>query len=137
MPGLWLGLAGALALMTKYWVLTMIGAVGLAALIHPDRLKFLRSPAPWVAIATLVVAMIPHLLWLKEVDFAPLTYAGDVYALSSRAQCRQLVLGYIGHNLALLAVAGGAGRARAGMADAGDGRWRAGARLVARRRMPA
>ena len=35
--GLWLGLAGALALMTKYWVLTMIGAVGLAALIHPAR----------------------------------------------------------------------------------------------------
>ena len=34
--GLWLGLAGALALMTKYWVLTMIGAIGLAALIHPD-----------------------------------------------------------------------------------------------------
>jgi len=25
--GLWLGLAGALALMTKYWVLTMIGAI--------------------------------------------------------------------------------------------------------------
>ena len=101
--GLWLGLAGALALMTKYWVLTMIGAVGLAALIHPDRLLFLRSPAPWVAIATLGVAMIPHLVWLKEVDFVPLTYAGDVYGLSSRAQSIQLVLGYVGHNLALLA----------------------------------
>jgi 4-amino-4-deoxy-L-arabinose transferase-like glycosyltransferase len=102
--GLWLGLAGALALMTKYWVLTMIGAVGLAALIHPDRLLFLRSPAPWVAIVTLVVAMIPHLVWLKEVDFAPLTYAGDVYGLSSRAQSAELVLGYVDHNLALLAV---------------------------------
>src|SRR5450631_2558455 len=100
--GLWLGLAAALALMTKYWVLTMIGAVGLAALIHPERLKFLASPAPWVAIATLVVAMIPHLLWLKGVDFVPLTYAGDVYGLSSRAQSAQLVLGYVGHNLALL-----------------------------------
>src|SRR5450755_3881817 len=102
--GLWLGLAGALALMTKYWVLTMIGAIGLAALIHPDRLKFLRSPAPWVAIATLIVAMIPHLVWLKEVHFVPLTYAGDTYGLSSRAQTVQLVLGYIVHNLALLAV---------------------------------
>jgi 4-amino-4-deoxy-L-arabinose transferase-like glycosyltransferase len=101
--GVWLGLAGALALMTKYWVLTMIGAIGLAALIHPERAKFLRSPAPWVAIATLVLAMIPHLVWLKEVDFAPLTYAGDVYGLSSRAQAVQLVLGYISHNLALLA----------------------------------
>jgi 4-amino-4-deoxy-L-arabinose transferase-like glycosyltransferase len=101
--GLWLGLAGALALMTKYWVLTMIGAIGIAALMHPDRWLFLRSPAPWVAIATLIVAMIPHLVWLKEVDFAPLTYAGDVYSLSSRAQSLQLVLGYVGHNLALLA----------------------------------
>jgi 4-amino-4-deoxy-L-arabinose transferase-like glycosyltransferase len=102
--GLWLGLAGALALMTKYWVLTMIGAIGLAALIHPDRLLFLRSPAPWVAIVTLVVAMLPHLWWLREVDFLPLTYAGDVYGLSDRALNIQLVLGYIGHNFALLAL---------------------------------
>ena len=117
--GLWLGLAGALALMTKYWVLTMIGAVGLAALIHPDRLKFLRSPAPWVAIATLVVALIPHLVWLKQVHFAPLTYAGDVYALSSRAQSLQLMLGYLGHNLALLA----APVALAALALAWSSRW--------------
>ena len=102
--GVLLGLAGALALMTKYWVLTMIGAIGLAALIHPDRWRFLSSPAPWVGIATLVIAMIPHLVWLKEVDFVPLTYAGDVYGLTSRAQSAQLALGYLGHNLALLAV---------------------------------
>src|SRR3979490_1100096 len=98
-----LGVAAALALMTKYWVLTMIGAIGLAALIHPQRLKFLGSPAPWVAIAALAVAMIPHLIWLKGVDFVPLTYAGDVYGLSSHAQSIQRVLGYVGHNLALLA----------------------------------
>ncbi len=101
--GLWLGLAAALALMTKYWVLTMIGAVGIAALLHPDRWAFLRSPAPWVAIGALVVAMLPHLWWLREVDFAPLTYAEDVYALTNRALTLQLVFGYIAHNLALLA----------------------------------
>jgi 4-amino-4-deoxy-L-arabinose transferase-like glycosyltransferase len=102
LSGLWLGLAAALALMTKYWVLTMIGAVGLAALIHPDRLKFLRSPAPWVAIVAAVVAMIPHLLWLKDVDFAPLIYAGDVYGNRTRAESAMLVLGYVDHNLGLL-----------------------------------
>src|SRR3982075_921326 len=117
--GLWLGLAAALALMTKYWVLTMIGAIGLAALIHPERLKFLRSPAPWVAIAALAVAMIPHLVWLRSVDFVPLTYAGDVYGLSSRAQNIQLVLGYIGHNFALLA----APVTLAAIALAGTPRW--------------
>jgi 4-amino-4-deoxy-L-arabinose transferase-like glycosyltransferase len=118
--GLWLGLAGALALMTKYWVLTMIGAVGLAALIHPARLLFLRSPAPWVAIAALAAAMIPHLLWLRQVDFVPLTYAGDVYGLESRAQNIQLVLGYIGHNLGLLA----APVALAALALCWPARWR-------------
>ena len=102
--GLWLGLAGALALMTKYWVLTMIGAIGLAALIHPARLQFLRSPAPWVAISTLVVAMIPHFLWLKQVNFIALTYAGDSYTITDRAQIHDLAIGYVGHNFALLLV---------------------------------
>jgi hypothetical protein len=101
--GIWLGLAGALALMTKYWVLTMIGAIGLAALLHPARLQFLRSPAPWVAIATLAVATVPHLLWLKQVNFVALTYAGDTYNLTDRAQLVDLALGYLGHNFALLA----------------------------------
>ncbi|MFN5714328.1 MAG: glycosyltransferase family 39 protein, partial [Bradyrhizobium sp.] len=102
--GLWLGFAGMLALMTKYWGVTMIGAIGLAALIHPQRAQFLRSPAPWVAIGTMIVAMIPHLVWLEEVNFVPFTYAGDVYALSSRELNVQLVIGYIIHNLGLLAI---------------------------------
>jgi 4-amino-4-deoxy-L-arabinose transferase-like glycosyltransferase len=102
--GRWLGIAGALALMTKYWVLTMIGAIGLAALIHPERMRFLKSPAPWIAIVVLAILMTPHLIWLKQVDFVPLTYAGDVYGHLSRAQNIQLVIGYILHNAGLLAV---------------------------------
>ena len=102
--GLWLGLAGALALMTKYWALTMIGAIGVAALIHPQRLEFLRSPAPWVAIAALVVAMIPHFIWLMDVNFVPLTYAGESYSITDRHLIDGLALGYVGHNLALLAL---------------------------------
>ena len=102
--GVWLGLASALALMTKYWAVTMIGAIGLAALIHPARMLFLRSPAPWVAIATLGVAIVPHLIWLKQVNFAPLTYASDTYSMSSHIQSLKLALGYIGHNIALLAL---------------------------------
>src|ERR1700726_203893 len=103
--GVLLGLAGALALMTKYWVLTMIGAIGLAALIHPERREFLRSPAPWVAMVVAILAMTPHLVWLKGVDFVPLTYAGDVYGHFTRAQTAMLVLGYIEHNLGLLVLA--------------------------------
>ncbi|WP_440636742.1 glycosyltransferase family 39 protein [Bradyrhizobium sp. PUT101] len=102
--GVLLGLAGALALMTKYWVLTMIGAIGLAALIHPDRLRFLSSPAPWVAIVTMVAAMIPHIVWLADAHFVPLTYAGDTYSLQDSDQVHQLVAGYVLHNLGLLAL---------------------------------
>ncbi|MHC4045157.1 glycosyltransferase family 39 protein [Bradyrhizobium sp. 23AC] len=102
--GVLLGLAGALALMTKYWVLTMIGAIGLAALIHPERMRFLVSPAPWVAIVTMVVAMIPHVVWLAEAHFVPLTYAGDTYSLADSGQVHQLVTGYMLHNLGLLAL---------------------------------
>src|SRR4030088_1828511 len=102
--GIWLGLAGALALMTKYWVLTMIGAIGLAALIHPARMLFLRSPARWVAIATSVVAMVPHFIWLKQVNFSPFRYPGDTYSISNHIQSLELVLGYIVHNIALLAL---------------------------------
>jgi hypothetical protein len=118
--GLWLGLAGALALMTKYWVLTMIGAIGLAALVHPQRLQFLRSPAPWVAIAVLVVAMLPHFMWLKQVNFVPLTYAGEIYSLTDRHMIDDFALGYVGHNLALLALPVVLG----GIALAWPSRWR-------------
>ena len=103
--GIWLGLAGALALMTKYWVVTMIGAIGLAALIHPARWQFLRSPAPWVAIVTLMVAMVPHFLWLKQVNFIPFTYAGESYYQPDRALLTNLAIGYLEHNLGLVAVA--------------------------------
>lgn len=102
--GILLGLAGALAMMTKYWVLTMIGAIGLAALIHPDRLRFLSSPAPWIAIATMGTAMIPHIVWLADAHFVPLTYAGDTYSLQDKSQVHQLVAGYMLHNFALLAL---------------------------------
>lgn len=100
--GVWLGLAGAAALMTKYWALSMIGAVGLAALLHPQRMRFLASPAPWVAIVTCAAVMLPHLLWLKQVDFAPLVYAGDVYGARTLAETVRFMAGYVGHHVALL-----------------------------------
>jgi hypothetical protein len=100
--GVLLGLTGALALMCKYWVVTMIGAIGLAALIHPQRMLFLRSPAPWLAIVTMVAAMIPHIDWVRSVDYAPFLYATGTYVISSHWQSLQLIWGYIGHNVALL-----------------------------------
>jgi hypothetical protein len=117
--GLWLGLAAAAALMTKYWVLTMIGAIGIAALLHPERLRFLRSPAPWVAIVTLAVAMIPHVIWLRQVNFLPFTYA-ESYSLTDHRVIERIVLDYVGHNVALLVLP----LALAAVALAWPSRWR-------------
>jgi hypothetical protein len=100
--GVLLGLAGVLAMMTKYWALTVIGAVGLAALIDPDRRALLRSPAPWVALAVFGAGMAPHVAWLVRADFAPLVYAGDVYELPSRLDGIGFALRYLGHNAGLL-----------------------------------
>jgi 4-amino-4-deoxy-L-arabinose transferase-like glycosyltransferase len=102
--GAWLGLAAAAALMTKYWVLTMIGAIGLAALIHPHRMRFLRSPAPWVAMAACFIAMLPHLWWLKQADFLPLIYADDVYGGRTFGVTLRLVSIYVAHNVGLLLI---------------------------------
>ncbi|WP_398475652.1 glycosyltransferase family 39 protein [Tardiphaga sp.] len=100
--GVLLGIAGAAALMCKYWVVTMIGAVGLAALIHPQRMLFLRSPAPWLAIVTMVAALLPHIDWVRSVEYAPFLYASGHYVIASKWQSLQLVWGYVGHNVALL-----------------------------------
>jgi 4-amino-4-deoxy-L-arabinose transferase-like glycosyltransferase len=101
--GIWLGLAAAAGVLTKYWALTLIGAIGLTALLHPQRAALLRSPAPWVAMAVFAVAVTPHLVWLWQVDFAPLVYAGEVYAQPARARSLISIADFLGHNLALLA----------------------------------
>jgi len=102
LSGIWLGLAGGLAMLAKYWALTVIGAVGIAALLHPQRMAFLRSSAPWVAIGVMLAALAPHLWWLWQHHFEPVTYAGGVYEISNRMESVRLAIGYVAHNLGLL-----------------------------------
>jgi len=75
--GVALGLAGAAAVLTKYWGAWAIAAIGIAALLHPDRKAFFRSVVPYAAGAVFIVAMIPHVLWLIRDDFTPFRYAAD------------------------------------------------------------
>jgi 4-amino-4-deoxy-L-arabinose transferase-like glycosyltransferase len=71
-----LGLVCASALLTKYWALLLVGAVGLAAIVDPNRRSFFRSRVPYVAAAVCLVALGPHLIWLVNHNFAPIRYAG-------------------------------------------------------------
>jgi len=99
--GALLGLAAAACTLTIYSGLIGIAAIGLAALIHPDRMRFLRSPAPWVAAAVYLVALTPHVLWLIKWDYPTLQWASS---LAEQPGSVRHTLGYLGHHFALVGI---------------------------------
>ena len=99
--GVVLGIVAALALLTKYWALLMIGAIGLAALCHPDRWLFLRSAAPWTAIAVFAVLVTPHISWLIGSNFEPLNYASRNYVGTRGPSAAPFVMRYLTQALLL------------------------------------
>ena len=74
-----LGLVCACAVLTKYWALLVVGAVGLSALLHPDRCAFFRSSTPYVTAAVFIMTIAPHLIWLVQSDFASFEYASGYF----------------------------------------------------------
>src|SRR5579871_4985111 len=74
--GALLGLIGGAAAMTIYSAALGLGAIGLAAIVHPRRGKFFVSPAPWVALVIFLIVLSPHLVWLVRHDFPTLHWAG-------------------------------------------------------------
>ena len=74
--GALLGLIGGAAAMTIYSAALGLGAVGLAAIVHPGRGRFFASPAPWVALLVFFIVLSPHLVWLVQHDFPPLHWVG-------------------------------------------------------------
>src|SRR5262245_11769740 len=69
--GIVLGLTCACAVLTKYWALLVVAAIGLAAIAHPDRRRFFSCPTPYVAALVFCLALTPHLIWLVQSDYAP------------------------------------------------------------------
>lgn len=99
--GLALGLAAGAGLLTKYWALLPIGAVALAALLHRDRWRFLRSPAPWAAAVACAVVVAPHVHWLAQNGFVSLHYASDHYAGFNMLVATHSAVRYLLHHAAM------------------------------------
>jgi hypothetical protein len=99
--GALLGLAAAACTLTIYSGLIGVAAVGLAALLHSDRMRFLRSPAPWVAAVVYLVALVPHVLWLVKWNYPTLQWASS---LAEQPGGVLHTLDYLGHHLALIAI---------------------------------
>jgi 4-amino-4-deoxy-L-arabinose transferase-like glycosyltransferase len=99
--GALLGLAAAACTLTIYSGLIGVAAVGLAALIHPGRMRFLRSPAPWIATIVYLVALIPHVLWLVKWNYPTLQWASS---LAGQQGSALHTLEYLAHHFALVAI---------------------------------
>lgn len=69
------GVSAGAAMLGKYWSVFLVAGLGVAALLDPRRLAFLRSPAPWIIIAAGLVTIAPHLHWLLDDGFALMAYA--------------------------------------------------------------
>jgi 4-amino-4-deoxy-L-arabinose transferase-like glycosyltransferase len=70
------GLAGAAAILVKYWSAFLLAAMVLAALFDRRREPYFRSKAPWITVAVFVALVLPHAVWLVREDFPPLRWIG-------------------------------------------------------------
>jgi 4-amino-4-deoxy-L-arabinose transferase-like glycosyltransferase len=89
------GAAAALAMLGKYFSIYLVAGLVLAALLHPDRLRYLRSASPWVSIAAGFAMLAPHILWLRETGFQPFTYALAIHGAPTRLAAAAHVPGYL------------------------------------------
>jgi 4-amino-4-deoxy-L-arabinose transferase-like glycosyltransferase len=74
----WAAAAGALAavaMLGKYYSVFLIAGFVFAAVCHPERRIYFRSPAPWVSALAGLVVLAPHLYWLATTGAAPFDYA--------------------------------------------------------------
>jgi len=87
------GAAAALAMLGKYYSVYLVGAFIIAALAHPARWAYLRSPSPWISAAVGLIVLVPHLRWLMDSTFTPFDY---IYVAHGNAPL-PAVIASIGH----------------------------------------
>ena len=68
------GAASGLAILGKYYGGLIVLACMLAAFLHPNRLTYLHSPRPYLAVAACVIVLAPNLYWLIQNHFISITY---------------------------------------------------------------
>ena len=78
----WAAAAGflcALAMLGKYYSIFLLAGFVIAAILHPDRARYLRSTAPWISVACGLIGIAPHIYWLSQNDFMPFYYAAGTH----------------------------------------------------------
>ena len=98
------GLAAAACMYGKYWSVVLLIGLALAALIDRRRAAYFKSPAPYVTALVGLAALAPHLIWLWQHGFAPLSYAAEVHGAKPFAATVVSALGYLVGSLGYAAV---------------------------------
>lgn len=73
------GLAGALAILGKYYSAFLIVGFVFAAICHPGRRTYFTSAAPWVSAVAGMALLAPHAHWMLTSGMSPLGYALAVH----------------------------------------------------------
>lgn len=73
------GLAGALAILGKYYSAFLIVGFVFAAICHPGRRTYFTSAAPWVSAVAGMALLAPHAHWMLTSGTSPLGYALAVH----------------------------------------------------------
>jgi 4-amino-4-deoxy-L-arabinose transferase-like glycosyltransferase len=68
------GAMAAIAMLGKYYSILLVAAFIAAALVHPERARYLRSPAPWVSTLAGLIVLAPHLHWFLTTGGQTLLY---------------------------------------------------------------
>jgi 4-amino-4-deoxy-L-arabinose transferase-like glycosyltransferase len=98
------GLGAAACMYGKYWSIFLLAGLVIAALIDRRRAAYFRSPRPWITMAVGAVALAPHLVWLVQNNFAPVTYARTAHVAKPPGEVALSALGYVGGSLAYIAL---------------------------------
>jgi dolichyl-phosphate-mannose-protein mannosyltransferase len=67
------GIAAGVALYGGYQSVFLFAGFAAAMPIAPERGAYLRSRSPWITAAAAILVLVPHLYWLYQHDFAPLS----------------------------------------------------------------
>lgn len=73
------GLAGALAMLGKYYSAFLIAGFVFAAICHPGRRAYFASAAPWISAVAGLALLAPHAHWMLTSGTSPLGYALAVH----------------------------------------------------------
>jgi 4-amino-4-deoxy-L-arabinose transferase-like glycosyltransferase len=71
---IWFGVTLGIALMSKYYAVTLVITCFAASLAHPRSRHWYRSISPWIAAVVCAVLCLPHLVWLIRSDAPPVSY---------------------------------------------------------------